>query len=424
MADVIMRAVPFDSNEIIDPSTGQLSYDRVAYSRDYADWWRTYFSNGVLVKGGQIMTTELQVVTGEGLNSIVKKGSVSINGRTGWLEDDIELLHSLGTSQPRIDRVVVELNIPDDREIKIRVLEGEPSDSPIPPELIQTEDVYQMSLAQVTVPANSAVLGDIIDERDDDSVCGISQVLIGVQPPLRPLGDSANNIKVTDETALLYDHVNTPEEPLTADEALNNLAISKSVSLYLVFVGNANTDMLDAAFGKNNEEDIQGLGRALSMYIKFKGEDTDISQLKACYRFEDIPNNPEAKFQMMQSDNLVALMTTSPYIVETYLLEVLSDSVSNAGGNATTKNVSVTVTQDMIDGKEFMLINHTTSGSGGGPGSYKDALLNGVTVPAGFNRINLQDHNITTAGTYTLQLRAFSNASSKTYKSLATVYTF
>ena len=38
MADITLKAMPFDSNEIIDPDTGAVSYDRGAYSRDLADW--------------------------------------------------------------------------------------------------------------------------------------------------------------------------------------------------------------------------------------------------------------------------------------------------------------------------------------------------------------------------------------------------
>ena len=291
-----MKAVPFDSNEIIEPSTGELIFDRVAYSRDYADWWRTYFSNGILVKGGQIMTTELQVVAGEGLNSIVKKGNIIINGRTGWLENDVELTHSIGTSQPRIDRVVVELNIPDDRDIKVRIIEGTPADKPIPPELIKTEDVYQMSLAQVNISAGAAVIGSIIDERGDDSVCGISQVLIGVKPPLRPTGDSADNIKVTDETARIYDHVNTPEDPLTVDEAFVEIFNKKDImASYLAFVGNVNQDAIDAGLGKNNQELIRGIGFALAMYAKYKDPtiniETKFSELIKCQTLEEIINN-------------------------------------------------------------------------------------------------------------------------------------
>ena len=41
---------------------------------------------------------------------------------------------------------------------------------------------------------------------------------------------------------------------------------------YLAFCGNVNTDILDSAFGKNNEDLITGIGRQLAMYSWFKGD--------------------------------------------------------------------------------------------------------------------------------------------------------
>jgi len=41
---------------------------------------------------------------------------------------------------------------------------------------------------------------------------------------------------------------------------------------YLAFCGNVNANMNDAAFGKNNEENMIGLGRQLAMYAWFKGD--------------------------------------------------------------------------------------------------------------------------------------------------------
>lgn len=272
MADITLKAMPFDSQEFIDETTGETYYDRVAYSKDFADLFATYFSNGILVPNGAILGTQLQVTHTSGMNVSVNKGALLINGRTGWNEEASTLTLDVGGSAARIDRIIAELNIPNDRGIYIKVLKGVEAEEPEAPELTQTDDVYQISLAKVNVAAGLATIEEVIDERD----LYISNVLIGVQPPLRPTGDSADNIKVTDETALLYDHTNTASDPLNVDEVLAELSGTSIFSSYLALVGNINTNMVDAALGKNNEENIRGVGRALALYSRWIEPELDI----------------------------------------------------------------------------------------------------------------------------------------------------
>lgn len=259
-----LRAMPFDSNEIItidDMGEELVSYDRVAYSQDLADWMSTYFSNGILVQESDILQDELKVEHKSGMIVSIQPGAICINGRTGWNDEISELELSAGGENPRIDRIVAELNIPNDRNIYLKVIEGTPAEEPEPPELIKTEDIYQFSLAQCKVDALMATISSITDERES-----VSNVTIKIKPPS---GNNAEYVTVSDEVA---DAFGLDDDSKDLESALQRVPIFSS---YLAFCGNINTNMIDAAFGKNNENRIKGVGLALAMYAWFKGEDKD-----------------------------------------------------------------------------------------------------------------------------------------------------
>ena len=187
-----LKAMPFDSKEILDEVTGETSFDRVSYSKDLADWLRTYFSNGILVQGGDTLDEELKVIHKEGLTVAIKPGAVCINGRTGWNDIEQEITLNIGGSQPRVDMIVAELNIPNDRGIYIKLIEGISAASPQKPNLTQNEDVYQIPLASLRIESGSARIGSVVDERQGN----ISNVTIGIKPPT---GNDAVAVKVSDK---------------------------------------------------------------------------------------------------------------------------------------------------------------------------------------------------------------------------------
>lgn len=78
-------------------------------------------------------------------------------------------------SNDRIDRIVVRLDLPN-RLIKLDVIDGTPAASPIPPSLTRDSNTWEISLAQISVTAGATEItnSDITDERDDDTVCGVS----------------------------------------------------------------------------------------------------------------------------------------------------------------------------------------------------------------------------------------------------------
>ena len=188
-----LKGIPFDANEIILPD-GSPGYDNVLYSADFANWMRTYFKNGVLVAGGALISTELEVTQVDGTHVQVNTGNIVVNGRTSFIESPIQLEITKGGSGTQLlSRIVVELNLSSAVNcFRLLVLEGGLAENPVVPELTRTEEIYQMSLA--TVQSDISGIVSITDDRSTESLCGISQVLIGVRPPLPVTGDEASNI--------------------------------------------------------------------------------------------------------------------------------------------------------------------------------------------------------------------------------------
>lgn len=195
-----LKGIPFDANEIILPD-GTAGYDNVIFSADFAEWMATYFKNGVLVPGGALISTEMKVTKSDDTHVKVSSGNMVVNGRTAFVPTDVTL--AITKAQPdvsRLDRIVVELNIEENVNcFQLKVISGTMSSSPVAPSLTRTAEVYQMSLATVTVGVNG--ITQVKDDRSDDDLCGISQVLIGVKPPLPVTGDSAANISYDGSTS-------------------------------------------------------------------------------------------------------------------------------------------------------------------------------------------------------------------------------
>lgn len=206
-----LKSMPFDSYEITNDD-GSVSYDRVAYSADLANWMQTYFSNGILIRGTDKLTNELKVTHQSGMTVEVAEGAVLINGRTGWVEGETLTL-DVGGSQPRIDRIVMELNIAD-RYVYLKVLKGIEAAEPAVPELTQTEDVYQIKLAQVNISAGSSVIASVTDERTD-----ISNIYLNYRQQ-----ESAEAIQVIVSEAVKNAY---GDDVLNVDEALQKVAPDK-----------------------------------------------------------------------------------------------------------------------------------------------------------------------------------------------------
>lgn len=193
---ITLKAMPFDSEVNINPSTGQEEYDRVANAEDLAELIRAYFSNGILVRGTDLLTNELQVLYLSAMNCVVKPGMIIINGRTGILPTQQTITFDVGESNPRIDRVIAELNAAE-RNVYIKILKGTAAASPAVPAVTQTEDIYQIPLAQVRVNASQSVIYSVTDERASN----ISNVLLNQKASE---GINATTVSISETIRVLY----------------------------------------------------------------------------------------------------------------------------------------------------------------------------------------------------------------------------
>lgn len=168
-----------------------------------------------------------------------------------------------------------------------------------------------------------------------------------------------------------------------------------NVASYLTFVSDRTGAELDAAFGMNNEDNMNGLGLALAMYGQYMEHASGFANLKKCQTIAEVF---KCTFTRLHSVNL------RPTRVETL-----------------TDTYSLTVTSNMISGSTKLLMNIQVNNASATAGIKSKLLtLNGVSmlgtgasahdVYGHYNNgmqqsflIDLADYGITSAGTYTIE---------------------
>jgi hypothetical protein len=144
---------------------------------DLSFWYKLFFSNGVY----PTPSDSLQVFSVENMTTKVSPGVAIIDGK--WLQNDADYIIDLAVGDityARKDLIVVQLNNTA-RTMKILVKQGTPSNAPEIPELIRTDFVYEIALAEITVPkqAQSISQAEIKDVRQDNDLCGLVVPCLG-----------------------------------------------------------------------------------------------------------------------------------------------------------------------------------------------------------------------------------------------------
>ena len=150
-------------------------HDRIYHATSFAEYLDGIVSSGVLAKP----STNLQVVANTGLTVVVKPGSGWINGYKMVLDADMALTLDIAhATLARIDRVVFAVDH-EEREMKIYIKKGTAASSPAAPALVSTDELKELSLAQILVPAaaTSITQARITDERPSKH-CGYISGLI------------------------------------------------------------------------------------------------------------------------------------------------------------------------------------------------------------------------------------------------------
>lgn len=196
-----------------------VSDDRVYQAEQFAEYFRTFLTDGILNGGNNLRVT----ATGSGMQVKVDYGSALIQGYGYWLvndgEGDMLLQVPASETSARIDRVVLRLNRSlSERTVKLVVKQGTAGANPNPPTLERTGNIYELSLAKISVAANALQIqaGDITDERYDSTVCGLVNSLIQL--------DGTDFQEQAEQ--ILYDLANQGYLPLTGGTMTGPIAMS------------------------------------------------------------------------------------------------------------------------------------------------------------------------------------------------------
>jgi hypothetical protein len=152
------------------------SGDRIYDASDFAAYFGSLASNGIFYATAD----NLKIVAATGMNVTAQAGAAFINGyhyrNTAPLDLSIATAHGV---YPRIDRIVVRLSMVD-REIKLAVVTGTPAQTPSAPALTRTADMYELCVAEVTIPQGAVeiVVQNIADTRLNTALCGLVNSLV------------------------------------------------------------------------------------------------------------------------------------------------------------------------------------------------------------------------------------------------------
>lgn len=150
------------------------SFDRTYSSADYCDNLATVIKNGVRYSSDN----DLVVTPGNAMAITVGIGRAWINGH--YLYNDtaytsLTIATAPTGGQSRIDRVVARLDTSlATRAISLEIIQGTAAQNPIAPALTRNDSIYDLCLAEITVPAGAtAITADMIkDTRSDGTICG------------------------------------------------------------------------------------------------------------------------------------------------------------------------------------------------------------------------------------------------------------
>nr|DAZ11407.1 MAG TPA: Receptor Binding Protein [Caudoviricetes sp.] len=145
--------------------------DRVYNAENWAEYFSSFIGNGVFPSP----STNLQVVTGDGMTITIRAGKAWINGYFYFNTNDLSI--TLATADGvlnRIDRIVIRWDLTN-RIISAAVKSSTPSASPSAPALQRDADAYELCIADVLVGAGVTAVtqGNITDQRLNAALCGV-----------------------------------------------------------------------------------------------------------------------------------------------------------------------------------------------------------------------------------------------------------
>lgn len=167
-----MIGYPLDSHVTYDNEKVPV-FDRAISSAPLRKLIKQLFSDGIMPN----VSTNMQVAAGSGMNVTVHPGFAICNGCLKLEDDQTTLkLEAADPTYGRIDTVVLRLDDNDDvRSCEFAVVAGKASANPVRPELTRNQSVWEIGLADIKVPAQSASIENarITDTRYESGRCGV-----------------------------------------------------------------------------------------------------------------------------------------------------------------------------------------------------------------------------------------------------------
>ncbi|MEG0164376.1 hypothetical protein [Anaerorhabdus sp.] len=178
-----MRSGFFNSDITGYTDKGVPIFDRAEDAEFFAKYYKTLFTNGVFPNP----STNLQVITTEGMNVKVTPGVCFVEGYFGWEDTDRVMAIQASESLDRIDRVMLRLNLAN-RLIDIYVVKGVAATNPVAPQLTRPQpnqggDIYELGIADLFIAKNTTSITQqrITDTRLNNELCGIvTQAVEGI----------------------------------------------------------------------------------------------------------------------------------------------------------------------------------------------------------------------------------------------------
>ncbi|MCM3783665.1 hypothetical protein M3231_11840 [Neobacillus mesonae] len=208
---------------------------RIYQASDFADYFGSVLFTGLLHVDG-VPGLAVNVETGT-LDTVVSPGGAIMEGYLYENTSEHTLTHAIPEATlDRIDRIVLRLDLRNsERNIRLHVKAGTAATSPVPPTLQRDNFIYELSLAQIRVRANTVQLlqSDLIDERLDEGLCGLVKSLIN---------DGITEITFDEHLADHTDHVYYADDTGTANAKV--VTISPTPTSYKKGLGVSFTNSL------------------------------------------------------------------------------------------------------------------------------------------------------------------------------------
>lgn len=205
--------------------------DRLYDANRFAEYFASFIGNGVFSEPASC----LQIQVDSGMDVKIKEGKAWINGYI--LVNDADYIETIPSEAVlnRIDRYVVRLHFAN-REMTIVRKQGTASSSPVAPAVTRDANMYELSLALITIASGTSTLttGMITDTRTDTDVCGYVSSTITTTPYLAPLrvikSDESGKLSVSSVTDIELGYLSGVTSPLQAQINAKQATINGAAS--------------------------------------------------------------------------------------------------------------------------------------------------------------------------------------------------